>query len=425
MTANRGSAGMGSRPGWVGSVGPALIVAAVVCGPGSVLTASRVGARFGHDMLWVLGLAVLLMMGMTALASRLGVAMKRTACGELAARLGRPVALAVGLIVFMVVVGFQVSNNLAVVAAIAPMFGDRLPAKGQGWIILPLLNGIVLLALYRARRLYAVVELSMKLLVALMVLGFVGNWVLSGPSLISLMLGLVPRLPRVAAGADWMALAGLFATTFSIAGAFYQSYLVRDKGWGPADLRRGLIDSVVGIFALGFITMIVLSTAASTFHGHEGIELVTVGDIARQLEPLFGVWAKVWFSMGILAAALSSFLVNAMVGGQFLADGVGLGDSMEAPWTRHGTALALVLAMGLGLAALSTGWSHVHLIVVAQACTVLGGPALALTLLYLATRPDLRHASPTPVWMLIVGWVGVVATLLLSVRTLVGLVPGN
>jgi manganese transport protein len=418
---DRTSTSSASRLGLVRSLGPALIVAAVVCGPGSILTASRVGANFGHGMLWVLALAVFLMIGMTALASRLGVIMKGSACGELAVRLGRPAALAVGLIIFLVVSGFQVSNNLAVVAAMAPLIGEGLPKGLQGPILLPLVNGIVLFALYRARHLYAVVEFSMKFLVGLMILAFLGNWIASGPSLISLLWGLVPRLPKEASTADWMALAGLFATTFSIAGAFYQSYLVRDKGWGPADLKRGLVDSFVGILVLGLITMIILSTAASTFHGREGIELGTVGDVARQLEPLFGVWAKWLFSLGILAGALSSFLVNAMVGGQFLADGLGLGDSMQAPWTRHGTALALVVAMVLGLVALSTGWNHVHLIMIAQACTVLGGPALAMTLLYLATRPDLQRQYPTPVWMLVAGWTGLAATLLLSVRTIINL----
>jgi manganese transport protein len=415
-----GTSSNAAPPGLRRSLGPALIVAAVVCGPGSILTASRVGAGFGHGMLWVLALAVFLMIGMTALAGRLGATLQGSPCTELARRVGRPTAVGVGLIIFLVVAGFQVSNNLAVVAAMNPLLGDAVPARYQGWILLPLVNGLVLLALYWARHLYAVVERSMKVLVVLMVLAFLGNWIAAGPSPVSLLSGLIPRLPTGASAADWMALAGLFATTFSIAGAFYQSYLVRDKGWGINDLNRNLVDSVVGIAVLGIITMIVLSTAASTFHGRE-VALGTVSDVARQLEPLFGTWAMWLFSLGILAGALSSFLVNAMIGGQFLADGLGWGDSMQAAWTRHGTALALLVAMMLALLALGTGWNHVQLIVVAQACTVLGGPALAATLLYLATRPDLQGRQRTPRWMLIAGWLGLVATLLLAARTVINL----
>ena len=36
------------------TLGPALIVASVVLGPGSILTASQVGASFGYELVWVL-----------------------------------------------------------------------------------------------------------------------------------------------------------------------------------------------------------------------------------------------------------------------------------------------------------------------------------------------------------------------------------
>ncbi|MEE2966365.1 MAG: divalent metal cation transporter, partial [Verrucomicrobiota bacterium] len=55
------------------SIGPAIIVAAVVCGPGSILSASKTGADFGYSMTWVIVLAVFLMIGSSALSARLGV----------------------------------------------------------------------------------------------------------------------------------------------------------------------------------------------------------------------------------------------------------------------------------------------------------------------------------------------------------------
>ena len=43
------------------SFGPAIIVAAVVLGPGSILTSSKVGAQFGYPAIGVILLAVVLM----------------------------------------------------------------------------------------------------------------------------------------------------------------------------------------------------------------------------------------------------------------------------------------------------------------------------------------------------------------------------
>ena len=71
--------------------------------------------------------------------------------------------------------------------------------------------------------------------------------------------------------------------------------------------------------------------------------------LPQQLEPLFGNWAKLIFGLGILAAACSSFLVNAMIGGTILSDGLGLGAKLSDSWPRHLTALALVIGMAVGV----------------------------------------------------------------------------
>ena len=74
------------------SIGPALIVAAVVLGPGSILTSSKVGASFGLVGVPVIAGAAILMIAMVALSARLGVVCENSLCDELASRLGRGIA---------------------------------------------------------------------------------------------------------------------------------------------------------------------------------------------------------------------------------------------------------------------------------------------------------------------------------------------
>ena len=100
------------------SIGPAIIVAAVVLGPGSILTSSKVGATFGIAALPVIAGATILMIAMVALAARLGVVYKSSLCDELSARLGKPVTIAIGLILFVLVALFQSSNNIALVGGL-------------------------------------------------------------------------------------------------------------------------------------------------------------------------------------------------------------------------------------------------------------------------------------------------------------------
>src|SRR5690625_3253936 len=75
------------------NLGPALIVASVVVGPGSILTSSQVGTSFGYSMVWVLALTCLLMLGMTALSARIGVSLKGSLCDEIRQRSGPGLAI--------------------------------------------------------------------------------------------------------------------------------------------------------------------------------------------------------------------------------------------------------------------------------------------------------------------------------------------
>jgi len=394
------------------SLGPAIIVAAVVCGPGSILSASKVGASFGYSMTWAVMLAVALMIGATSLAARVGVGYRDTPCEELSNRLGRGAGLALGVVIFIVCAGFQASNNLAVA-----LVGDDF-LGGHGLLAATVLTAALILVVLRAPNLYAVVERTMKALVLLMVLAFLASFLASKPSMPDAVSGLVPRMPDAKSG-GFLAVVGLMATTFSIAGAFYQAYLVRDRGWGPDDVRAGARDSIIGILILGAITLVIVFTAAATFFGTEPkTELRSVTDLARQFEAVFGQWARPVFGVGLLAGALSSFLVNAMIGGQFLADGLGRGRDMGSGGARWATVAALLVGYLGCLAGRTTNFDPVTLILIAQASTVLGGPLLAGTLLWLGTRRSLHAAARPPRWVIALGALGFLVTLVLSWKTI-------
>ncbi|MGM0489268.1 MAG: divalent metal cation transporter [Planctomycetota bacterium] len=106
------------------NIGPAIIVAAVVLGPGSILTSSKAGASYGFPALAVLSVSTILMIAMVALAAGLGVVYDTSPCTELTNRLGRPVAFFVALVVFVLVAIFQSSNNIAVIGGLKPLFGE-------------------------------------------------------------------------------------------------------------------------------------------------------------------------------------------------------------------------------------------------------------------------------------------------------------
>ena len=146
-------------------------------------------------------------------------------------------------------------------------------------------------------------------------------------------------------------------------------------------------------------------------------ELKSAADVARQLEPLFGGLATGLFCLGIFAGAFSSSLVNAMIGGTILSDGLGRGGSMDGIWPRALTVVVLavgfLVAIGIRTADLNTG----KLIIFAQAITVLVNPLLAGVMLWLATRKDVAGQRMIPAWMVTLAVAGSALVLVLSVRT--------
>lgn len=430
-TANHSSLESTSFVGYLRSVGPAIIVASVVLGPGSILTNSKVGWQFGYQAVWVLALAVIFMMVMTNIAMRVGVGLQFSPCEEVRRRVGKPVAVIIGLVLFLVAGSFQFSNNLGIFFAIEPFV--ELEDASSPWIgsgvtvaVLVLLNIIVVVSLLVTRDLYRLVERAMKFLVGMMLVAFAANLVIARPDPFAVLQGLMPNADMFtndsssesSGPSPLLPLLGLVATTFSVAGAFYQCYLVRQRKWTSTDLRTGTVDSILGIATLGVMSLMIMATAAAAFYGNPDVQsLSSAADVAVQLRPLFGSFAVVLFCAGILAGALSSFLVNAMIGGCVLSDGLGYGYDIDEKIPRLGTIACLAFGMIIAVAVKAIGFETGSLIIFAQSLTVIGNPLLAGTLLWLVLRKEVREHIGAPKWLLALAGLAFLAVLVLSGRT--------
>ena len=373
---NQVTAGLASsnRPWWR-RIGPGLITACVVIGPGSILTSSKVGATDGYSMLWVVVVAVVLMAVYMRMGARLGVVSGDSPGNLLAARsgpLGRPLAVLIGCSVFFISASFQFGNNLGVHSAFQVFFDFE--------YTIVFLNLLTLAFLFALRNLYRTLERMMSLFVGLMLIAFAANLCFARPSIPAVVKGFVP-----ATGELHWALLGLVGTTFVISAAFYQAYLVRQKGWTQSDLMDGVVDVRVSAVIMAAITIMLICTAATVLAGQD---LDDVGQVARSLEPLFGETGVGLFCLGLFSAAYSSFLINALIGGFILSDGLGLGCNPNDFWPRVFTAAVMVIGMGMALAVIKLGFEPYAAIVTAQAVTVVAAPMLAATLWWLTSRQD-------------------------------------
>ncbi|MGD9858205.1 MAG: NRAMP family divalent metal transporter [Planctomycetaceae bacterium] len=363
---------------WLRSIGPGLVTACVVIGPGSILTSSKVGATHGYGMSWVVVAAVVFMLAYMTLGARLGVVTGQSA-GDLVTRTaGRPLAVLIGLGVFLISAAYQFGNNLGVDSAVRAYVA-------WDWTVV-VFNAIAIAFLFAFKNLYQALERLMSVFVGLMLLAFAVNLGFA-------LLNQTPAAARAAVEAAPvidLSLLGLVGTTFVITAAYYQSYLVQFRGWSVKDLKLGLIDARVGSVLMALITLMIMWNAAAVFYGRlSGDDLASVGDVAAQLESAFGPKGRALFCLGLFSAAYSSFLVNSMIGGFILADGLGLGSKPNELWPRLFTVAVLLTGMGVALYVIRSGQKPVAAIVAAQAITVLAAPLMAGTLWWLTSKRDL------------------------------------
>ncbi|WP_019119669.1 Nramp family divalent metal transporter [Brevibacillus massiliensis] len=378
-----------SAKSWITSLGPAIITAALVIGPGSVTLTSKMGAMYGYNLLWVVVISVVFMMAFTEMSARIGMATRQSLLATIRQKWGKAAAIVMGLGCFLVTSTFQGANVIGAGVALSSLTGISTKAWGVIFTLLAI-------SLLFFRHFYRILEKLMLVLVAIMLFSFLCTVILVKPSLGGIVSGLVPQVPSGSA----MLIIGLVATTFTVVGALYQSYLVQEKGWTAAHAKEGSRESYAGIILLGLISALIMISAAAVLKP-QGIEVNTATDMGKALEPLFGSGATVIFMIGLWGAAFSSLTGNATIGGAMLADALGFCSQLSSKAVRCFIMAVMVLG---GIVALVFGKVPVQLILVTQPVTIVVVPLIGLALFALANDKQLMgDLKNTPLKNVITG----------------------
>ncbi len=362
--------------------GPGFLVVAAFIGPGTVTTASLVGARFGHSLVWALVFSVLATVVLQDMAARLGI-VSRQGLGEAlravfrTSRLRRPMCV-------LVVVGigggnaaFETGNLTGAALGLAALTG--LPARG--WAVIIGLSVTALLALGTYRGL----ERCLLVLVLSMSLVFVLTAVVAQPSVGEILGGAVwPSFPPDSA----VLIMALIGTTVVPYNLFLHANAVRER-WAEGlpkqqALRVARRDTWVSVSLGGVITLAILSTATGAFLGRGNLPQHT-GMLASQLEPLLGSAAHSFFAVGLLCAGITS-AITAPLAAAYATAGV-LGWRQDLRSWRCRAVWAAITLIGTALAAL--GQRPVTAIVLAQAVNGVLLPVMAVFLLVVMNRSQL------------------------------------
>ncbi len=363
--------------------GPGFVVAAAFIGPGTVTACTLTGAAHGMTLLWVLVFAVAATMLLQEMSARLALTTGRglaEALAALAPPTGHIIAWVTGLAVVLGVVAFEAGNLAGAGLGLAAVGQTDAPLWTAGVAIAA---GVLLLT-----GSYRLIERVLVACVALMGLMFAVTAVAVMPDPGALLGGLfVPRLPD-AGVLPALALVGTTIVPYNI---YLYASVVRERWQGAEALPAVRRDLCLAVAVGGLISAAIVVTAAA---GLEGAEVTSAADMARQLEPLLGDWARLFFGAGFAIAGLTS-AITAPLAAAYVVTGLVRADAaLSGPLSR-----AVMLAcLGAGAAFALSGVRPVQLILLAQAANGLILPVIAAALL-LALNDRVRLGAQANSWL--------------------------
>ncbi|WP_240330788.1 Nramp family divalent metal transporter [Sphingorhabdus sp. Alg239-R122] len=363
--------------------GPGLIVAAAFIGPGTVTTATLAGANYGYTLLWALLFAIIATIILQYLAARIAIltqqGLAQAILGTLPHGITR-IAMAV-LVLAALAIGnaaYEAGNIGGGYLGLETMF----PALAAHKNIAIAAMAAIIIALIALGGLKLLEKLLIAL-VLLMSLGFLASFFALRPDWSALFAGFVPSIPG---GAELTAIA-LIGTTIVPYNLFLHAAMAKDRWKSGDDLHEMRRDTVTSISLGGLISLAIVATAAAALF-RQGLVIKGGADMALQLEPLLGPWARQLIGMGLFAAGITSAITAPMATG-FVVREIAVQfrpDLVENTHIFRWTAIAIV---AIGAFSALSGMKLVELIVIAQAANGLLLPLVAILLFRLANNAEL------------------------------------
>ncbi|WP_198677127.1 Nramp family divalent metal transporter [Aliidiomarina iranensis] len=407
--------------------GPATLVAAAFIGPGTVVTASLVGANYGYALLWALLFAIAATIVLQEMAARIGVVTQQGLGENLRLAVQQPLLrqLFILLVVAAVVVGnsaYQGGNLTGASLGARSLWGDltwvtffREDVRINPWAVI--LGGLAAIILWQGQ--YKRIEKILIALVVLMSVAFLITFALSKPDFRAILTGLF--LPSVPAGAllTTMALVGTTVVPYAL---FLHAASARERWFSgenkasdestTAALTEAKADIYTSIPLGGLVTLAIISTAASAYFGSNE-EITGAADLAVSLQPVFGDLATYLTAFGLLAAGLSSAITAPLASAYALTGVLGWSTNMRG-WRFRATWFCIII---IGVLVSSLGIQPFALIVFAQVANGILLPLITYFLLLVVNQKRMGKFANTARQNIVAGLVFMIA-LALGLRSI-------
>ncbi len=274
-------------------MGPGIIAGLSDDDPAGITTYSQLGAQFGYQLLWTLGVSTIALILFQDLGARIGVVTRQGMIGLVRQKYGARSGMLSAVALVLANIG-TMTAEFAGIAAAGNLFGI------SKYATVPFAALIVSFLVLRGSfaRVEKVFLLLASVFISYVIAGFMAkpDWAAATKGL------LIPSMP-LTHDALFIATATLGTTLAPWGLAFIQSYAV-DKRLTKEDLKLLRVDVWTGSLLTGIIGFFVVVTCAATLNLNGSTTINEASEAAQALEPLAGNLAKEIFAIGLIGAAL-------------------------------------------------------------------------------------------------------------------------
>ncbi|MFT5118609.1 MAG: manganese transport protein [Kiritimatiellia bacterium] len=357
----------------VKNVGPGALIAAAFIGPGTVTACTLAGANYGYTLLWALLFATLATIILQEMSARLGLVTRQGLGETLRIMLDQsvwkwPLFSLIMVALYLGNAAYEAGNLSGAALGIGALTDPNRSLYNISVLVISTLAGVLLW-----RGSYKQIERMLLILVTLMALAFIATFISVGPDLSALFKGLTtPNIPD----GSLLTVIALIGTTVVPYNLFLHACAVKEKWSSVSDLNHARADTATAVGLGGLITILIASTAAASIFG-SGLNISGAGDMATQLEPLFGPFSKIMLGIGFFAAGLSSSITAPLATAYAVTEILGIKGGASS---RVFKLIAFSVIFSGAILAL-TGIKPISIILAAQFANGLLLPVIAIFLL--------------------------------------------
>lgn len=364
--------------------GPAFFIIGYVVGTGSVTSMVVSGAKFGLSLSWALLLSCFFTYFLLISISKLTIVSGNTLMFNFKKTFGKPLTIFIITALFVSIV----SSVIGVMGVVAEVTMEWISVKTS----ISFLNGpiiaiffiFLLISLFWTGKHENFIK-AMSIMVAFMALAFIITSVMvvqeSGTSIAEFF----PKLP--VGDTTGLIIAGVVGTTMAGVCLASRSILVQEQDWGLDDLKTENKDAMSSMAMTFFISLAIMISATGTLY-FQGVPVNDATDMMHALGPWAGDFALTLFTVGIIAAGLSSIFPNLLLFPWLISDYSGTERNMKKPLYKS---IVILVALS-GLIVPFIGGKPVWILIASQALSPFIMPLITLFLIILLNKKEvMKH----------------------------------